>query len=140
MAFSFSKIFKPKETIVVAANVIDQIDYKGGTKYAKNETNIVYADIEELGGFPYLKTVIIGDTKANIKRTGCTISFIFKNDEITLASDNTTIESNKIKNSNVFYTEIDFELDENDAKKIKSQKVNEVKYTFKKSVAVFKTI
>ncbi len=138
MAFSFSKLFnKPKE-VPSNEEVIKQIDFKGGTKYAKNETNIVYADIEELGGFPYLKTVIIGDTKVNIKRTGCTVAFNFKNESIELNSDNTTIESNKIKNTNVYYTEIDFELDETEAAKIKSSKVTTMEYGFKNKIIPFK--
>lgn len=140
MAFSFSKIFKPKETTVLSSDQIDQFDFKGGTKFAKNETNIIYLDIEELGGFPYLKTIIIGDTKVKIKRTGCKVSFIFNNDEITLTSDNTHLESNQIKNTNSFLTEIDFELDENDAKKIKSKKVIEVKYDFNNAISIFKPI
>lgn len=140
MAFSFSNIFKAKETTVLSSDEIEKFDFKGGTKFAKNQTNIVFADIEELGGFPYLKTIIIGDTKVNIKRTGCTVSFIFSNEEITLTSDNTHLESNKIKNTNAFFTEIDFELNENEAKKIQSKKVIDVKYDFKNTISIFKTI
>lgn len=138
MAFSFSKLFnKPKE-VPSNEEVLKQIDFKGGTKYAKNETNIVYADIEELGGFPYLKTVIIGDTAVKIKRTGCTVSFIFKNETIKLNSDNTTIESNKIKNTNVYFTEIDFELNEEEATKIKGSKVSTMEYNLKNKIIPFK--
>lgn len=140
MAFSFSKIFKPKETIVLSADTIEKFDLKVGTKFAKNETNIVYLDIEELGGFPYLKTIIIGDTKVKIKRTGCTVSFIFKNDEITLTSDSTHLESNSLKNTPAFFTEIDFELNEQEAKKIQSKQVIEVKYDFNNAISVFKPI
>ncbi|UMB61356.1 hypothetical protein MHL31_03920 [Lutibacter sp. A80] len=138
MAFSLSKLFKnkPKEVPSIP-EIIEKIDFKGGTKYAKNETNIVYADVEELGGFPYLKTVIIGDTSVNIKRVGCTATFKFNNESIVLNSDNTTIESNKIKNTNVFFTEIDFELNEQEATKIKDQKVVTLEYGFKNKVTPF---
>jgi len=138
MAFSFSKLFnnKPKEVPSIS-EIIEKIDFKGGTKYAKNETNIVYADIEELGGFPYLKTVIIGDTSVNIKRVGCTVKFNFDNESIQLNSDNTTIESNKIKNTNVYFTEIDFELNEQEATKIKDHKVITMEYGLKNKVIPF---
>ena len=139
MAFSLSNIFKPKVT-KVDPEIIEQLYFKGGTKFAKNETNIVYADVEELGGFSYLKTVIIGDTSVKIKRIGCTLLFNFKNDTIKLNSDNTDIESNKIKGTNVYYTEIDFELDESDAKKINSEKVIDIQYNFKNIISIFKTI
>lgn len=139
MAFSFLNIFKPKPTLNTA-EIIKAIDYKGGTKFASNDTNNVYIDIEELGGFPYLKTVIIGDISVKIKRTGCTITFIFKNDSITLNSDNTTIDSNQIKKTTVCYTEIDFELDDKEAQKIKKEKVKEIQYTFKNKTFVFPTL
>ncbi|SDX30628.1 hypothetical protein SAMN05444411_104168 [Lutibacter oricola] len=135
----FDKFFKPKPA-PNAEEIIKEIDYKEGTLFAKNDTNKVYIDIEELGGFPYLKTVLIGDTKANIKKNGCTISFVLNNEEITLASDNTTVESNEINKSGVFYTPVDFELDESDAKKIVANNVTEVKYTLKNTVYAFKTV
>ena len=122
------------------AEQLAHIDFKGGTKYAKNETNNVYLDIEELGGFPYIKTVIIGDFSVKIKRLGCTITFKFGKDSLTLSSDNTTIESNQIQKSSISYTEIDFELNDDEVEKIKTQKVNSISYTFKNKTITFKPI
>lgn len=139
MAFSLSKIFNSKPTIN-SSEVLNQIDYKEGTKFAESESSKIYIDIEELGGFPYLKTVLFGINKINIKRTGCTITFVLKNEEITLTSDNTTVESNEINKTGVYYTPIDFELDDNEAKKIQLSKVIEVKYTFKKDTLSLKPI
>ena len=139
MAFSFSNIFKPK-AIPNTSEILNAINYKGGTKFAANETNHMYMEIEELGGFPYLKTIIIGDTSVKIKRTGCTITFFFKNDSITLNSDDTTIDSNQIKKTNVYYTEIDFELDNAEEKRIKKEKVKEIQYTFKNKTIVLPTL
>ncbi|MDV7187364.1 hypothetical protein R3X25_08740 [Lutibacter sp. TH_r2] len=137
----FNKLFNKKNKEVVnTSDIIKDIDYKEGTLFAQNDTNKIYIDIEELGGFPYLKTVLIGDTKVNIKRKGCSISFILNNEEILLDSDNTTVESNQINKSGVHYTPIDFELDEEQAKKIQSHKVTEVKYTFKNTILTFKTV
>ena len=140
MAFSFSKLFNKPKDLPSTSEIIEKIDYKEGTKYAENETNVVYADFEELGGFPYLKTVIIGETSVKIKRTGCTIAFQFNNETIKLNSDNTDIESNRIKNTNVFFTEIDFELNEEDATKIKEQKVTGLEYDFQNKIIPFKLI
>ena len=139
MAFSLSKIFKPKATIDHSA-VLNQIDYKEGTKFAENSDNKIYIDIEELGGFPYLKTVLFGINEISVKRVGCQISFIFKNEKITLASDNTTVESNEIQKSGVFYTPVDFELNESEAEKIKSNKVIEVQFTYKKNTLILKPV
>jgi len=139
MAFSLSKIFKQKATIDHAA-ILSQIDYKEGTLFAENSSNKIFIDIEELGGFPYLKTILFGINEINVKRVGCQISFIFKNDELTLVSDNTTVESNELQKTGVFYTPVDFELNEIEAEKIKSNKVIEVQFTYKKNVLVLKPV
>lgn len=132
MAFSLSNLFKPKPT-VDAFEILSQIDYKEGTRYAECATHILYADVEELGGFPYLKTVLFGINEINIKRTGCTISFIFKEGKLTLSSDNTTIESNQIQKTGVYYTPVDFELTEEEAKNLSSNKVVEIEFNYKKN-------
>lgn len=135
----FKKFFKPKEA-VDTSGIVDQIDYKAGTKFATNGANNVYVDIEELGGFPYLKTVIFGNINERVKKVGCTITFVFKNDELTLTSDNTQIESVNIPKSPIYYTEADFELEEREAKRIKSEKVLELKYDFKGRTHVFQPL
>lgn len=120
--------------------VTPKIEYNGATKYAENTTNDAYLDFEELGGFPYLKTIIIGDFSTKIKRTGCKLSFIFENDSLTLNSDNTDIDSTQIKNTSAYFTEIDFELDDHEASKIKNEKVIELKYIFKSKTISFKPV
>lgn len=139
MAFSLSKILKSKKK-EVSSEPFPKIDFKGGTKYAGNETTDVYLDFEELGGFPFIKTIIIGDVSEKVKRVGCTLTFVFKKDTLTLNSDNTDIESNQIKKTPIFYTEIDFELNEEEANKIKKEKVTEIQYTFKGKTYNYKTI
>lgn len=139
MAFSFSNLFKPQK-VQSAAEIISEIDFKGGTKYAENSNNAVYLDVEELGGFPFIKTVIIGDFSTKIKRTGCTLTYVFENESLILSSDNTDVASNKIKNTPAFYTEIDFELTEEDVEKIRNQRVLEIQYTFKDKILAFNPI
>lgn len=136
-----NKLFGKKEKQTVdTSEIINQMDYKDGTLFAQDSAHKVYIDIEELGGFPYLKTIFIGATKANIKREGCSVSFILENEEIKLDSDNTAVESNIINNTNLFFTPIDFELDEQQAKKIQSNKVTEVNFNFKGKIVSLKTV
>lgn len=139
MAFSFSNPFKSQKVQNISA-IISEIDFKGGTKYAENSSNTVYLDIEELGGFPFIKTVIIGDFSTKIKRTGCTLAFIFENDSLVLSSDNNDVESNQIKNTVAYYTEIDFELTEEESAKISREQVLEIQYTFKGKILAFNPI
>ena len=139
MAFSFSNLLKSKKVETPSAK-IPKIEFEGGTKYAEDEANNVYLDFEELGGFPFIKTIIIGGVSTKIKRTGCTLTFIFENDSLTLNSDNTDIESNKIKNTASYYTEIDFELNDDEADKIKREKVTKIEYSFKGKAYTYKTV
>jgi len=136
MAFSFSSLFNSKKTHT-NNDIIPKIKYNGGTKFAENKTNEVYLDIEELGGFPFIKTAIIGDFSVKVKRTGCTLTFIFENESLILSSDNTSIESNQIKNTNVHFTEIDFELIAEEVEKIKNENIAEIQYTFKDKTISF---
>ncbi|VAW24998.1 hypothetical protein MNBD_BACTEROID04-625 [hydrothermal vent metagenome] len=136
MAFSFSNILKSKSK-VQPTEEIQKIKFDGGTKYAENKTDDVYLDFEELGGFPFIKTIIIGLFSTKIKRIGCTLTFIFENDTLTLNSDNTDVESNQIKNTPLYFTEIDFELNDDEAEKIRTQKVVEIQYNFKNKILSF---
>jgi len=138
MAF-FSNLLKSKKA-EIPSEKIPKIEFNGGTKYAEDETNNVYLDFEELGGFPFIKTIIIGDVSTKIKRNGCTLTFIFENDSLTLNSDNTDIESNNIKNTASYYTEIDFELNDDEADKIKRGKVTKIAYNFKGKTYTYKTV
>lgn len=137
MAFSFLKKSRQKQIIDPAA-YLKAIDFKGGTLFAENETNKVYVDIEELGGFYYLKTIIIGDLSVKIKRVGCSLDLQFKKETISLSSDNTTVDSNAIKKTPIFYTEVDFELEKEHADKMKKGKVKSLTYTFKNQILTFK--
>lgn len=141
MAFSFSKLFKKNNTTAASEVIVPKIDFKGGTKYAENETDDVYLDIVELGGFPFVKTTIIGAISVKIKRTGCSLTFYFETNEILeIHSDNTAIESNRIKDTPFNYTEIDFELNEGDASKIKTTKITKIVYHLKDTDYTFNTI
>ena len=67
-------------------------------------------------------------------------SFIFENDSLVLSSDNNDVESNQIKNTPAYYTEIDFELTEEESAKISSEQVLEIQYTFKDKMLAFNPI
>ncbi|MBT8317012.1 MAG: hypothetical protein HKP59_05260 [Lutibacter sp.] len=139
MRFSISNLFKSKKK-EVSVEDFPKIDFKGGSKYAEDEKNTVYLDFEELGGFPFIQTIIIGEFSTKIKRVGCTLTFVFESDELTIHSDNTDIGSSEIKNTPFYYTEIDFELNEEESKRIQDEKVIEIQYQFKEKMIRLKTI
>ena len=131
----FKNIFKQKEK--TTEKPITKVEFDGGTKYAENESCDVYLDFEELGDFPFVKTIIIGSFSTKIKRTGCSLIFTFENGSLTIHSDNTDIESNQIKNTKAYFTEIDFELDKHQEDKIKNETVLKIEYAFKKESLIF---
>jgi hypothetical protein len=135
MPFSFFKKQGAKQP-----KPLPKLEYKGGTKFGVNETNDMYLDVEELGGFPFIKTVIIGDFAVNVKRYGCTLDFNLKKGALSLESDNTTISSTQVKNSGIFVTEVDFQINEEDVAKLTKKNIREMRYTFKKNACVFKPL
>lgn len=139
MGFSFSNLLNSKKE-TISNQAFPKIKFDGGTKYAENETCDVYLDFEELGGFPFIKTILIADFPVKIKRIGCTLTFLFEKDSLTIHSDNTDIDSNAIKNTPFNVSEIDFEVNEKEAAQIKNNKVLKIEYVFKNETHSFKTI
>ena len=112
---------------------IPKIEYKGGTKYASNEAVDAYIDFEELGGYPYVKTVILGLFSVRTKKDGCTLTFKFDHGkEIVLDSDNSEIESQQVNKSKIHYTPIDFEITDEELATINNNTVIKVIFKFKR--------
>ena len=137
MSFSLSRLLGNKKEEPEQLD-LSGFQYKGGTKFARNATNEMYLDVEELGGFPFLRTVIIGTLNVNVKRFGGSLEFKFKKDTLTLESDNTTISSTQVAKTGVHVTEIDFQITEEEVKRIKKEKIFQLTYTFKKKSFDFK--
>lgn len=139
MAFSFSKFFKKEETTQELPPLPD-IDFGNFRKIAQNEYNKLYIDFEELGGFPFLKTILLGGEFVKIKRDGCTVKFTFTDESLTLQSDHSSLESTKLKNSPFYFTEIDFEMNDEELHKIKNKKPLAITFEFQKKIVELNTI
>lgn len=128
----FSK-FKKKSTEETTNQPIPKLEYKEGTKYASNEAVDTYIDFEELGGYPYVKTVLLGLFSIHTKKGGCTLTFVF-NDEtkLSIESDNAQIESSQINKSKIHFTPIDFEITEEELATIEKSTVSKVIFKFKR--------
>ncbi len=131
---------KPKSQISEKLSDYPELQYDGGTKFAENENNDVYVDIEELGGFPYIKTAILGTFGTRIKKEGSTLTFHFKNEKLTLNSEHDQIESDEIKNTPFSFTQIDFEATEEEIKKIQEQKTTNITFKFLKEEISFSPV
>ena len=130
----FSK-FKRKSAEKLTNEPIPKLEFNGGTKYASNEAVDAYIDFEELGGYPYVKTAILGLFSVNTKKDGCTLTLKFENGEaIVLDSDNSQIESEQVNKSKIHFTPIDFELTDEELGTINSNKVTKVIFKFKRDI------
>lgn len=112
---------------------IPKLEYNGGTKYASNEFVDAYVDFEELGGYPFVKTAILGLFSTRTKKDGCTLTFKFENgEEITIESDNSEIDSQQVNKSKIYFTPIDFEITEEELATIHNNVVAKVIFKFKR--------
>lgn len=117
-----------------------KIEYKHGTKFASTNENDLYLDFDELGGFPFIKVVIIGTLYTRIKNEGAQLNFKFENETLSLNSEHVEIESNEIKNTPFSSTEIDFEVSEHEIDLIKNNPTQELSLNLKGVVFSFNVL
>ena len=128
----FSK-FKRKSVEQPFNEPLPKLEYKGGTKYASNELVDAYIDFEELGGYPFVKTVLLGLFSVRTKKSGCTLTFVFENgDTLNLSSDNSHLESDQINKSPIHFTPVDFEISDEELALVQQNSVTKVLFKFKK--------
>lgn len=131
---------KPVNTITEKLSDYPEIQYDGGTKFAEDEYNTVYLDVEELGGFPFIKTAILGTFSTRIKKEGCFLTFYFEKETLTLNSEHDEIESDELKNTPFSFTQIDFEATQEEVAKIQQQKIIKITFHFLKETLSFSPI
>lgn len=104
--------------------------------FAISETNVMYADLSELAGYHYLRTVIVGSfhTKTH---NGAKLKIVGKDFELNLNSDMVELESDFSNVSNRSITRIDFEIDAGDVSKIEKTNMQSIELTCKKIQVLF---
>lgn len=116
MKFSLSKLFGASENEAdnnaqlsddFVNAIIKDIDH---IPYAKSKTNVLYAGANELGGYLYFQTILVGHFKIKTKK-GAELEFISDQQTLTLKSDMDEFESDHTDVKNRLITKIDFEID-----------------------------
>ena len=142
MKFSISKILgtlgnnKTKESAPVdnyTENIINSIEDKA---FAVSERNVMYASTKELGGYYYLKTIIVGDFKIKTKK-GAKLTLKNSEVELELKTDMDEFESDHSNVSNTFMTRIDFQIEESDVNTITNNNLETLTLSAKKHLIVF---
>lgn len=107
--------------------------------FAISDQNVLYAGTNELGGYYYLQTVIVGAFKIKTNK-GAKLIIKGSEAEIELESDMVELESDFSNVSNRHITKIDFILNENDLPKLDKSLISSLVLTSKKDKVVFSKI
>ena len=134
MAFSLSKLLgsKASDNKLDSNDSVDAIiSAVENTPYGVSENNVLYAGLNELGGYYFFQTVVVGQLHIKCK-TGATLMFKGKEFELQLHSDMPEFESegSDIKGRNV--TKIDFQIEESDIELLQKAELNSIQIKVKK--------
>ena len=126
------------ERLHVDNHTEDIIDSIEEIPFAESEQNKIYLATKELGGFFYLKTIVVGSFKiktikgAKLLVTGSDFEFELKTDMDEFESDFSNVSNRSI-------TRIDFQLDEENVDYFYKEKIKTLTLKAKKHNIVFKT-
>lgn len=135
MGFSLSKLIeknKNKSTDSVDA-IIKDVE---NTPFGVSESNVLYAGLNELGGYYFFQTVIVGQlniktmTGAKLILKGEDIALELKSDSLEFASDPSPVKSRSI-------TKIDFQIEEADIKTLQNSRITNIQFKAKKQDILF---
>lgn len=135
MAFSFSKLIrknKNKSTDSVET-IIEQVE---STPFGVSENNVLYAGFNELGGYCFFQTVVIGELRVKTVN-GATLHLKTDNFELELKSDMPELESESSSIPNRNITKIDFQVEESDIETLQKKRVTSIQLKVKKQDILF---
>jgi hypothetical protein len=101
-----------------------------------SNNNLIYVGYNELGGYYYLQTFIIGRLKIKTK-TGAKISIEGNDYTLELNSDMSELESEPASPLDAYVTRIDFEIEKTTVEKLKRSTMKQLTLTIKKKEVVF---
>ncbi|GGI58012.1 hypothetical protein [Winogradskyella haliclonae] len=132
MAFSFLKNKKNKSTDTIEA-IIKDIE---STPFGVSENNVLYAGLNELGGYYFFQTVIVG--QLNIKTmNGAKLNLKGEGIELELKSDSPEFESDPSPVKSRRITKIDFQIEESDIKTLENSRITSIQLKAKKQEIMF---
>lgn len=139
MGFSLTKLFgkKTSETHLNPRDTIEAIIKDVENKpFGISQNNVLFAGLNELGGYYFFQTVIVG--QLNVKsKDGASLIIKGDNLELKLNSDMPEFESESsdIKGRNV--TKIDFQIEDTDIEHLENAKLSSIQIKVKKHELLF---
>nr|WP_321246588.1 hypothetical protein [uncultured Psychroserpens sp.] len=135
-AFGNSNTSKTVETQDSTDAIIKDVDNK---PFAVSDQNVLYAGLNELGGYFFFQTVIVGTFDVKTKK-GAQLAIVGKNLNLLLQSDSEEFETEATALKGRMVTKIDFQIDESDAAKIDPLKIDTLTLSCKKHEILFSSI
>jgi hypothetical protein len=135
MGFSLSKLksafggnSKPNKPADSIEKIISEVE---NTPFGVSDSNVLFAGLNELGGYYFFQTVVVGSFKF---KTYDGAKLIMKSDdfELELDSDMQELESEPSQVVKRFITKIDFQIEESDIINLQSKHIREFKLKTKK--------
>lgn len=130
MGFSLSKLLSSNssKTMDSVDSIINDVE---NTPFGVSENNVLYAGLNELGGYYFFQSVIIGSLNIRTKQ-GAQLFLIGNDFELLLNADMLELESETSNIKGRSITKIDFEIDASEAQKLDSSRVNTIRLKLKK--------
>ncbi|RLJ64350.1 hypothetical protein CLV86_1467 [Lacinutrix venerupis] len=135
----FGKLFgsKQNEEVLTNDNYIETIIQSGeGEPLAISNNEVMYVGYNELGGYYYLQTFIVGRLKVKTKN-GAKLEIIGNNYTLNLNSDMPEFESESASPLDGHVTRIDFQIEKADVEKIKRSNIKQLTLYVKKKEILF---
>ena len=116
--------------------IIKAIDNK---PLAISDHNVLYAGLNELGGYYVFQTVVVGAFKVKTKK-GAQLSIRGKGFSFDLESDSVEFESESAGVKGRYVTKIDFQIEKRDASKLAPLKIEGLTLRCKQHEIVFNSV
>ncbi|EDP70264.1 hypothetical protein FBALC1_05893 [Flavobacteriales bacterium ALC-1] len=137
MGFSLTKLFGNKTSDTKSNDSIEAIIHDvENTPFGVSKNNVLFAGLNELGGYFFFQTVIVGELNVKSK-IGALLTIKGENLELKLNSDMPEFESENSDIKGRYITKIDFQIEESDIKQLENRKLNSIQLNVKKYDILF---
>ena len=136
MGFSFSKLFNKSGEATSNDSIEAIINSIELEPYGVSEHNVLFSGLNELGGYFFFQTVVVGTLNVKCKN-GAQLMFKGQDFELKLHSDSLEFETNPTETKGRFVTNIDFQIEEADIKQLEKAKLKEIVLTVKGREVLF---
>ena len=145
MKFSITKLraafgdIRAMEKLHVDTRTEDIINAIENKPFAVSDKSVLYAGLNELAGYHYFKTVVVGAFHIKTIK-GVHLTIQGKDFKLILKSDMLELESDFSNVSNRSITYIDFEIEAEDLPKIEKSNIQSIELITKNNISVFSII